>query len=82
MKRTTRKNRRCSFCPNNGKKKLRYIYPIPDPDNPGQVVDNRDGAFACNDCFPAIRDLQIEYGFVIDINGARREMEVVSGEAA
>jgi len=70
----SRKNRRCSFCPNNGKKKLRYIYPIPDADTPGLVVDNRGGAYACEDCFPVIRRLQIEYGLMIDIEGARREV--------
>lgn len=75
LKRTTRNNRGCSFCPNNGKKTLTYVYPIPDPEIPGQVLDNRDGAYACADCFPGIRALQIEHGLLIDLNGGRREME-------
>jgi len=55
-------------------KKLTYVYPVPDPETPGQVVDNRDGAYACDDCLPGVRALQIEQGLLVDLNEGRREM--------
>jgi len=75
LRRSTSINKRCGFCPNNGKRDLTYVYPIPDSDNPGLVIDNREGAYACDDCLPGIRELQIEYGFLVDVNGGRREIE-------
>ena len=72
LQRTRKTTRRCNFCTNNGDKKLTYVFPIPDPDNPGQVVSNIEGGYACEDCLPGVRTLQIEYGLVIDIEGGKK----------
>lgn len=67
----TRRKRahKCDFCGSKNHEGLEYIYPVPWPENPGMVKDNTVGLYACPDCAPKQRQMQIDLGMV-DPNGS------------
>jgi len=52
----------CDFCSKKFDLPGKYVYPVPSQ---GPKMDNRVGKVACPDCFPQLRQAQIDEGLVV-----------------
>jgi|MudIll2142460700_1097286.scaffolds.fasta_scaffold00023_15 hypothetical protein len=52
----------CDFCSKEFDLPGKYIYPVPSQ---GPKMDNRVGKVSCPDCYPALRQAQIDEGLVV-----------------